>query len=190
MSTFASNSYSLPTHVAGFTLVELLISITVLAVLLALTVPSFKNTLMNNRVLAQTDALTNALGYARNVALSQNINVLACPANTPGSTACGTHWNNGWIIVGQPTNGPAVLLQANFSGVNNPVLSTVPIGGVAAASVTFDPRGIATTQANFKLCDSRGGAFARSVRVLPTGFIQSSPTMGVAAWDGSDLTCP
>ena len=190
MRDYASNSYSLPTHVEGFTLVELLVSITVMAILLALTVPSFQNSLMNNRVLAQTDALTNSLGYARNVALTQNINVLVCPSNTPGSTACGTNWKNGWIIITQPTTGPAALLQANFSGVNDPVLSTVAIGGVAAASVTFDSRGIATTQANFKSCDSRGGTFVRSVSVLPTGFIQSSPTMGVAAWDGSALTCP
>ncbi len=190
MSDFVSNSHSLPSHAVGFTLVELLISITVIAILLILTLPSFKNTLMNNRILSQTDALANSLNYARNTALSQSINVLVCPASIAGSTACGTNWQNGWMVVSQPALGPSILLQATFSGTNDPMLSTVPIGGVAASSVTFDSRGIATTQANFKSCDNRGGTFARSVNVLPTGFIQSSSTMGIAVWDGSALTCP
>ena len=175
--------------VEGLTLIELLISITIMAIILVFMVPSFKNTLMNNRVLTQTDALINALSYARNTALSQNINVALCPAGAVGSTTCGISWQNGWIIVSQPAGGP-VLLQANVAGANDPVLSVVPIGGVAAINVTFDPLGIATTQANFKSCDSRGASFARSVVVLPTGFIQSSSTMGIAAWDGSALTCP
>lgn len=190
MSDFVSNSHSLAPHTTGFTLVELLVSITILAILLGLTLPSFRTTLMNNRVLAQSDALASSLNYARNTALSQNINVLACPASTPGSTTCGANWQNGWIIVSQPTPGASVLLQAHLFGANDPVLSTVAIGGVTAASVTFDARGIATTQVNFKSCDSRGGAFARSVKVLPTGYVQSGSTMGTAVWDGSALTCP
>lgn len=171
-------------------MVELIIAVTVMAILLVLTIPSFKNTLMNNRILTQTDALSNSLSYARNTALSLNTNVIACPASMPGSTTCGANWQQGWIIVSQPAVGASILLQANFSGVNDPALSTVPIAGVAATSVTFDSRGIATTQANFKSCDNRGGAFARSVEVLPTGFILSGDAMGTAVWDGSRLACP
>ena len=190
MYQVASNGRHLSSETIGFTLVELLISIAVMAILLILTLPSFKNIIMNNRISAQTDALFNSLSYARNTALSQGINVSVCPANAAGSTTCGANWQNGWIVVSQPTVGPALLLQANFTGVNDPVLSTVSIGGVSASIVTFDPRGIATTQANFKSCDNRGGAFARSVEVLPTGFIQSSTTMGTAAWNGGALACP
>lgn len=178
------NGRSPPPQERGFTLIELLISITVLTVLLVLTVPSFKDMVMNNRIAAQTDALSTALHYARNTALSQNMNVLACPFGAAGSTACGGNWQNGWIIVSQPATGTPALLQANSTGANDPVLSaTIP-------SVTFDSRGIATTQGNFKICDSRGGAFAQSVQVLPTGFVQSGSTIGSAVWDGSGLTCP
>ena len=184
MSDFAYHKHSLHPGAVGITLIELLVSITVIAILLALTLPSFKNALLNNRLLAEADALTNSLNYARSTALSQTINVIACPANTPGSTTCGTNWQTGWIIVSQPTTGAAVLLQSTFSGTNDPVLSAT------ATSITFDPRGLATTQANFKLCDNRGGAFARSVEVLPTGFVQTGSTMGVAVWNGGALTCP
>ena len=190
VSETAFKNLSLSPKTRGFTLVELLVSITVMAILLVLTLPSFQNSVMNNRISAKIDALANSLSYARNTALSQNIDVSVCPAGTAGSTTCGTSWQNGWIVVSQPTVGPAVLLQATLTGVNDPLLSAVPIGGVAASSITFDSRGLATTQANFKACDHRGGAFARSVEVLPTGFIQTGSTMGMAAWDGGALTCP
>ena len=190
MSSSVSNNHSLSPYIAGFTLIELVISITVLAILLVLTLPAFQTMVMNNRVSSETDSLANALNYARNVAVSQNINVTVCPFGAASSTTCGNSWQNGWIVVSKPTAGVNVLLQANTTSVNAPVLSTVPINGVASSSVTFDARGIATTQANFKLCDSRGGTFARSVEVLPTGFIQSSAAMGIEVWDGGALACP
>lgn len=184
MHDISSNKDSLLSKQRGFTLIELLISIAVLTILLVLTVPSFRDMLMNNRVSAQTDALSNALSYARNTALNRNIDVLVCPIAAPGSTTCGANWQNGWIIVSQPVSGTATLLQEKSIGVNDPILSaTIP-------SVTFDARGTSTTQGNFKVCDSRGGSFAQSVQVLPTGFIQSGSTMGTAVWNGSSLTCP
>ena len=190
MNDMTSNDHALPLRVMGFTLIEVLNSITVLAILLMLTLPSFKTLIMNNRVLAQEDALANSLNYARNVALSQNVTTVTCPMKTQGSATCGTNWQNGWIVVSQPAAGGNILLQSHVSGINDPVLSSVAISAGAATSVTFDSRGIATTQANFKVCDNRGGAFAQSVEVLPTGFVQSGPTMGVSVWDNSALVCP
>lgn len=169
---------------AGFTLVELLIAMTVLTILLALAAPSFRTLIMNNRVLAQTDALASSLNYARNAALTQNVTVRACPYSAANSTTCGTNWQNGWIIVTQPATGTPTLLQAYNTGTNDPVLSAT------TTNVTFDTRGLAITQTNFTVCDSRGSEFARSVEVLPTGFVQSSSAMGVAVWDGGGLTCP
>lgn len=190
MNDIASNSHSLPPHVAGFTLIELIVSITVLTILLVLTLPAFQAMLMNNRVLANADSLANSFNYARNVALSQNINVTTCPIGATASTTCGANWQSGWIVVSQPATGAAVLLQANATSANAPVVTAIQVNGAAAGSVTFDARGIATTQANFVVCDSRGSAFARSVEVLPTGFVQSGSTMGIAVWNGGALVCP
>ena len=168
----------------GFTIIELLISIAVIAILLAITAPSFKNMIMNNRVTSIADGFTSGLGYARNTALTQTMSVMTCPFGGVGSTSCGTTWQNGWSIISQPASGTPALLSANSSGPNDPILSgTTP-------AVTFDARGIATTAANFTICDSRGGAYAQSIEVLPTGFVVSGANMGVAAWDGGGLVCP
>ncbi|MCX7117845.1 MAG: GspH/FimT family pseudopilin [Legionellales bacterium] len=184
------SQHSPPICWEGVTLIELIVTICVMAILVMIAIPSFQTLIQNNRITSQTNALFHALNYARNTALTQNMNVLACPAGTLSSTTCGTSWSNGWIIVSQPSPGVPVLLQAHFSGPHDPTLSNVPIGGVATTSVTFDSRGIATTQAYFKVCDVRGGAYAQSVEVLPTGFIQVGSTMGTAVWDASALACP
>ena len=177
-------------YTTGITLVELLVTMSVLTIVLSLAMPTFRDMLMNSRILTHKDALFNALNYARNTALKQNINMQTCPIGATGSTACGANWQAGWIIITQPPTGAPVLLQAYLAGPNDPQLSMVPIAGVTPTAVTFDSRGLATTQANFKLCDNRGGSFAQSLVVLPTGFVQSASAIGTAAWDGSALTCP
>lgn len=182
MSQRASDTTALKPH-SGFTLIELFVAITIATILVMLAAPSFKDMLMNNRILTQTDALVSALNYARNTALSQNTNVQVCPFSAANSTACGGNWQNGWIVVTQPAGGASALLQANDLGTNAPTL------GSTVTNITFDARGITTTQANFTVCDTRGAAYGRSVEVLPTGFIQSSSTPGVAVWNGAGLTC-
>lgn len=168
---------------SGFTLIELLVAIMITTLLVVLIAPSFKDALMNNRILSQTDALVGALNYARNTALSQNISVMVCPWAAANSTACGGTWQNGWIVVTQPASGNATLIQANNLGSHD-----ATVGG-SVDSILFDGRGIATTQANFTICDTRGAAYGRSVEVLPTGFVQSSNTIGIAVWNGGGLTC-
>lgn len=174
----------------GVTLVELLMTMTVMSIVLMAATPSFRDIMMNHRAATQRDAFLGALNYARNTALSQNVDIKVCPIGAENSTTCGASWQNGWSIMTQPTTGNAVLLQSYRAGDHDLLLSNEPIASVSASQVIFDTRGLATTQANFKLCDSRGSAYSQSVRILPTGFIQSSSTMGVAVWNGGALSCP
>ena len=176
--------YSIHARAAdGFTLLELLITIAIAAIILSLAAPSFRAMLMNNRLTAQADGLTTVLHYARNTALSQSIKVQVCPVGAFNSTTCGASWGSGWMVVSDPTGTPT-LLQSRQTPAGNPVLSST------AASVVFDPRGLATTLSSFKVCDSRGAAFARSVQVFATGFIQAGATPGQVAWGTAALTCP
>ena len=76
----------------GFNLIELMLGITVLAIVLGLGVPSFIDTIRNNRVISQSNDLLTALNYARSEALKRGFRVSACPGT---DTACtgGTDWN-------------------------------------------------------------------------------------------------
>lgn len=173
----------------GFTLIELLITIVIAAILMALAMPSFSSMLMNNRLSAQANAFVNALNYARSNALTQNINAQVCPLGTVGSVTCGANWGAGWIVTTLPNTGTGVLLQSHQVGPHDPVLSAVALNGATASAIIFDPRGLAVTQSNFKICDNRGATFARSLQVIATGSVQQGPTPGQAIWGGT-LVCP
>jgi type IV fimbrial biogenesis protein FimT len=174
---------------AAFTLIELMMTIAIAMILLAIAIPSFSTMLGNNWLTATANALLAALNFTRSNALTQNNATQLCPLGAVGSTVCGTDWRAGWIVTTLPATGARVLLQSQQSGPRDPVLSPVAIQGVTPASVVFDARGLAATQSNFILCDARGSAFARSLQVLATGYAQLGATPGLALW-GSTLTCP
>lgn len=86
-------------RIEGFTLVELMITIAVLAVILAIATPSFKTVINSNRLTAQTNGLVAALQMARSEALKRNSTVAVC-RSANGTSCAGAigAWEQ-WIIV-------------------------------------------------------------------------------------------
>ncbi len=189
MADIMKRSVSRVRRAAAFTLTELMITIAIAMILLAIAIPSLSTMLGNNRLTATANALLTALNFTRSTALTQNNSTQLCPLGAAGSTLCGTDWRAGWIVTTLPMTGARVLLQSQQSGPRDPVLSPVAINGVTPASIVFDTRGLASTQSNFILCDARGSAFARSLQVLATGYAQLGATPGLALWGGT-VTCP
>jgi type IV fimbrial biogenesis protein FimT len=85
---------------AGFTIIELMVSITVLGVLLGLGVPAFTNLIRNQRMATQTNAVVGALTYARaeSAVRGQPVSICASNANRTGCDIGAESWVNGWII--------------------------------------------------------------------------------------------
>ncbi|RKT46775.1 GspH/FimT family pseudopilin [Thiocapsa rosea] len=112
----------------GFSLIELLFSISILAILLGLGIPSFQGLIERNRVTSATNELITTLQLARSTAIRRNEVVSICPlvdANT-----CGGSWSSGWMVfigeasVTEPSNAsiirqnsalaPSVTLTSNL----------------------------------------------------------------------------
>lgn len=82
----------------GFTIIELMITIFVLAILAALAAPSMRTLLLNNQSETLAERLVNALQVARTEAVKRGGRVSVCAANDDLS-ACGGSWTNGWLVV-------------------------------------------------------------------------------------------
>lgn len=81
----------------GFTLLELMTAVTVLAVLLGLAVPSFREVSRNNRVTAAQNDLVTAFTYARSEALRLSQPVSVCATEDAATCSGAENWATGWI---------------------------------------------------------------------------------------------
>jgi type IV fimbrial biogenesis protein FimT len=86
---------------AGFTLVELMVTVTILVILLAIGVPQLRTFMVRQQVRADFDSLNSAIQLAKSEALKRSGDVSICPlaANQINCTAANTtDWSNGWMV--------------------------------------------------------------------------------------------
>ena len=80
---------------SGFTLIELMITLVIAAILLGIGVPSYRTVLQNSRASALSADLTSGINLARAEAIRRGAAVQLCPSSD-GATCTGT-WVDGWI---------------------------------------------------------------------------------------------
>lgn len=89
---------------AGFTLVELMVTIAVVALLLTVAIPSFVDFLRRNQVSSVANEFLGAINTARATARARNTCVTICKTNDASAAnpvcnvASGSDWNTGWLI--------------------------------------------------------------------------------------------
>ena len=85
---------------AGLTLVELMITILVLALLLVQSTPSLQSLVHGNRMRTEAHRLLGAINLARSEAVLRNTAVSLCPLvlSASGSAQCGGNYAGGWFV--------------------------------------------------------------------------------------------
>ena len=91
----------------GFTLLELAVTVTIIAVLAGMGMSSWAGLTQKEAVKGQVNALLGAMRFARSEAIKKNARVVICPRDLaatpisstyPCNTTTGAKWDNGWII--------------------------------------------------------------------------------------------
>jgi type IV fimbrial biogenesis protein FimT len=162
--------------IRGFTLVELLATLTVAAILLTVGVPSMQDLIRNNRLTAATNLIVSSLNIARSEAIKQGRNASVCVSDTqPQNTCSGNNWQLGWLTwVDINQNGnldfPQEVLRVVEPLANSIQITTAaPLG---QASFRIDPQGnVNSANTTLELCDDRTGETGRLLRVMATGGI-------------------
>jgi len=181
------------------TLIELLMTLVVLALLLAIAVPSFRSAIAGNRLTSTTNDLVSALALARSEAVRRGNRITVCKSTN--GTDCNTAggWQQGWIVF---TDGTRATADATVDAGETVIArgqaapSPVVIGGNAGAQnfVSFAADGTVRSMAGalqagtLRVCypnDALANARrARDIELLATGRLTLTTPGNVS------LACP
>lgn len=147
---------------SGYTLLEILVTIAVVAIVASLAVPSFQNMIATQRVRSAANDLVAALNFARSEAVKRNRVVTVTP---------GAAWTAGWTITYVDSGGTTQTLQTHeaFEGVTL-------ISSPAATAISYRADG-RRNSANVEITISPPSSTSASkhcIGVSPTGKPESS----------------
>ena len=161
---------------SGVTMIELVIGLTIAAILATIAAPSFSRFINDTRQSSTITELVSALNHARSEAIKRNTWVLVCPRDATGND-CGTNWTNGWVVCHVDTSA-SESCSASTTDNPNPIaihqainLNLTLTGSTAI--IRFNPNG---TQGNggaatLTLNGTWSGAQSKVSRIAATGHI-------------------
>lgn len=173
-------------HSGGFTLIEMMAALAVLAILISVAAPSIREFIMNGRIRAQASDLAGDLALARSEAVKRNVRVALCTSNN-GTSCTESAWQAGWIVFADPDAdgalaSPETVIKAASALSGGNVLSTTGQGTNSAGGyyVEYRPSGVVNAAGAadvvFTLCDSRTTADrGRTITVSITGRVETKP---------------
>ncbi|MDH4611121.1 prepilin-type N-terminal cleavage/methylation domain-containing protein [Pseudomonas sp. BN102] len=159
---------------AGFTLIELMVTLVVLAVLLGIAIPSFTDVTLASKLRSQANELVAGAQLARSEAIKRNQPVTFCASANGSTCASSGGWEQGWIV----RNSGGTVVQAHPAAPSGYLISS------AVQSIAFQPTGTASASAVLKVCRASPdeGDQERLISISVTGRASVSKT--------NDGTCP
>jgi type IV fimbrial biogenesis protein FimT len=159
----------------GFTLIELMVTVALVAVIVTIAAPSYQQFIIDSRMTSQTNDFLTHLQFARSEAVKRNTTVTMC--KSANSTACagsGT-WAQGWIVFTDDAATGVVPGTDAILRVHGPLsdASTLVGQGAVASLVTYRPNGQPAQFGQFDLCSSDTTRPGRDIILSLTGSAHS-----------------
>lgn len=162
-------------HQQGLTMIELLVTVSILAILMAVALPSFQTFFASNRLATANSDLQSTLNLARSEAIRRGMTVTLVRG---GGTD--KHWENGWTMVVDANNDGDTSDAGETLRDVGPASDNITIVSDEAfkANIAFQPSGRVTggVFGSFYICHDGDVATARRIVINAIGRIRSETT--------------
>lgn len=163
----------------GFTLFELLVALAIAAILITVGVPSLRDMIMDNRIIAQANHFVATINAARSSAVRYQRPAVICATSDFDAavpTCSGSSdWSGGWIVW-VDKNRDAATAADEIVVVAPPLGGSVTLNSGGADRFGYDARGFGTSAGDsLSFCDDRAGETGRIIRINDAGRVNISP---------------
>lgn len=175
----------------GFTLIELMVTVAIVAILVTVGIPSLRDAMTRSRLSGYVQEFSGALTLARSEAIKRGLPVSVC--KSANGSSCGGNWSDGWIIfVNKDDDSPAAVDTGEEILRIYPALpsnNTLNANNNFTNYITFSRLGMANNMGTFVFCTNSDETKARAIaitrtrpRIVPNTF--QTPKKE----DGTDIT--
>jgi type IV fimbrial biogenesis protein FimT len=129
---------------SGFTLLELMITLAVAAILTAMAFPGMRDFLKRNQVVGVSNSIQSDLQLARGEAAARRQYVSICPLSTAGSAACSSSaksYDSGWLVYTSATAFAAYDSKKDTLEHVAPALTGISVRSLYGGVLTYNARG-------------------------------------------------
>lgn len=155
---------------SGVTLIELLVTLSIAVILMAIAVPGFQDFFRRNRIDSAVSDLMGTLNYARSEAIRRGVRVSVCRSSTGANCTTTDPWDEGWIVFTNPNNDNNVDAGEEILRVHQGLPAGVTLNSDFVNRITYQPDGRITDAVggSFYICHG-GTTDARRIAVIGTG---------------------
>jgi len=153
----------------GMTLIELLATVSLVAILGTLAAPSFRNMSLNSERTATVNNFFHALFLARSEAIKRGEVVTVCKSENGSTCLSAGSWTSGWIVFVNKDHDETPVRDDGEPILQ--VYSGWPRGQITSnrPAYSFRPYAQGVVNGTIVFCDSRGSAEARAIIISQTG---------------------
>lgn len=131
----------------GFTLIEVVVTLSIAVILVSLAAPGFQQMIANNRAAALSNEIVRALNLARSEAVTRGVRVTVCKSDKVDTDTpeCNTSasWQNGWVIFTDLSGNGEVDTSDTVLRVGQPMIlnGSIDAGSKIENYISFLPDG-------------------------------------------------
>jgi type IV fimbrial biogenesis protein FimT len=156
----------------GVTLIEMLISLAIMAIAITAVAPSIQSILIKNRIVSEINELSAIIQFARNQAIDQQITIIVCPSGD--FSVCSNNWDDPKIVFidsdSSGDRGANEELLATTGAISDNNYLTGP-----ANPLFFSATGEAVANSNLILChSSKDNEYGRQLSITLQGRVKMS----------------